>query len=132
MPTASAVVADMVDTCAGRAAITFRNMELWSKRTMNIRLSDFSRLPGRYYLRFLVEDHPGVLAEITGVLGRHRVSIASIIQHEPNGESVGDVKLVPLVIMTHQAPEGAAQKAVEEIGKLRSVRGTAVKMRVLD
>jgi homoserine dehydrogenase len=132
MPTASAVVADMVDTCAGRTQITFRNMELWSKRTMNVRLCDFSQLPGRYYLRFLVEDHPGVLAEITGVLGRHRISIASIIQHEPNGETIGDVKLVPLVIMTHQAPEGAAQKAVEEIGKLDAARGVAVKMRVLD
>jgi homoserine dehydrogenase len=132
MPTASAVVADMVDTCAGRTQITFRNMELWSTRTMNVRLCDFSQLPGRYYLRFLVEDHPGVLAEITGVLGRHQISIASIIQHEPNGEAVGDIKLVPLVIMTHQAPEGAAQKAVQEIGKLTAVRGTAVKMRVLD
>jgi homoserine dehydrogenase len=132
MPTASAVVADMVDTCAGRTQITFRNMELWSKRTMNVHLCDFSQLPGRYYLRFLVEDHPGVLAEITGVLGRHRISIASIIQHEPNGESSGDVKVVPLVMMTHQAPEGAAQKAVEEIGKLTAVRGIAVKMRVLD
>jgi homoserine dehydrogenase len=132
MPTASAVVADMVDTCAGRSQITFRNMELWSTRTMNVHLCDFSQLPGRYYLRFLVEDHPGVLAEITGVLGRHSISIASIIQHEPNGESAGDIKLVPLVIMTHQAPEGAAQKAVQEIGKLSAVRGVAVKMRVLD
>jgi homoserine dehydrogenase len=132
MPTASAVVADMADTYAGRTQITFRNMELWSKRTMNVHLCDFSQLPGRYYLRFLVEDHPGVLAEITGVLGRHRISIASIIQHEPNGESIGDVKLVPLVMMTHQAPEGAAQKAVQEIGKLAAVRGNAVKMRVLD
>lgn len=132
MPTASAVVADMVDTCAGRSQITFRNMELWSKRTMNVRLSDFSQLPGRYYLRFLVEDHPGVLAEITGILGRRRVSIASIIQHEPNGDSDQGEKLVPLVIMTHQAPEGAAQQAVEEIGKLSTVRGAAVRMRVLD
>jgi homoserine dehydrogenase len=130
MPTASAVVADMVDTCAGRSQITFRNMELWSKRTMNVRLCDFSQLPGRYYLRFLVEDHPGVLAEITGVLGRNHVSIASIIQHEPNGEA--GARLVPLVIMTHQAPEGAAQKAVAEIGRLDSIRGTAVRMRVLD
>ena len=43
---AAPVVADMVDTCAGRTQITFRNMELWSKRTMNVRLCDFSQLPG--------------------------------------------------------------------------------------
>jgi homoserine dehydrogenase len=130
MPTASAVVADMVDTCAGRSQITFRNMELWSKRTMNVHLCDFSQLPGRYYLRFLVQDHPGVLAEITGVLGRHKISIASIIQHEPNG-TMGP-HLVPLVIMTHQAAEGATQKAVEEIGRLAAVSAGSVKMRVLD
>jgi homoserine dehydrogenase len=130
MPTASAVVADMVDTCAGRSQITFRNMELWSKRTMNVRLCDFSQLPGRYYLRLVVEDHPGVLAEITGVLGRHQISIASIIQHEPSDTS--RPHLVPLVIMTHQAAEGATQRAVEEIGRLKTVRAGAVKMRVLD
>jgi homoserine dehydrogenase len=130
MPTASAVVADIIDTVSGRSQITFRNLELWSKRTMSLRLCDFKQLPGRYYLRFLVQDHPGVLAEITGVLGRHQISIASIIQHEP-AMAIGQ-RLVPLVIMTHQAAEGATQKAVEEISQLRSVNSPAVKMRVLD
>ena len=76
MPTASAVVADIIDIVSGRGHITFRNLELWSKRTMNVRLCDFSELPGRYYLRFLVQDHPGVLAEITGVWdeqNQHRI-----------------------------------------------------------
>ena len=130
MPTASAVVADIIDTVSGRSQITFRNLELWSKRTMNVRLCDFSQLPGRYYLRFLVQDHPGVLAEITGVLGKHQISIASIIQHEA-ALAIGQ-RLVPLVIMTHQAAEGATQKAVAEISQLPSVNSPAVKMRVLD
>jgi homoserine dehydrogenase len=130
MPTASSVVADLIDTVSGRAQITFRNLELWSKRTMHTQLCDFGHLPGRYYLRFLVHDHPGVLAEIAGVLGRHDISIASIIQHEPS-QTIGQ-RLVPLVIMTHRTEEGAARNAVAEIASLKTVATTAVKMRVLD
>ena len=58
-------------------------------------------------------DRPGVLAEITGVLGKHQISIASVIQHEPSGDGAG--RVVPLVIMTQQAKEGAAQAAVAEL-----------------
>ena len=72
MPTASAVVADLIDTVVGRTAITFRTLELWSKReAARARRSDHADVPGRYYLRFNVEDRPGVLAEIAGVLGEH-------------------------------------------------------------
>src|SRR6185436_3415213 len=80
MPTASAVVADMIDTAVGRTQITFRTLELWSQREALVSLLDHGQLSGRYYLRFTVEDKPGVLAEIAGVLGRHGISIASVIQ----------------------------------------------------
>ncbi len=42
----------------------------------------FEKLISRYYLRLCVSDRPGVLAEITGILGKHSISIASVIQHE--------------------------------------------------
>jgi homoserine dehydrogenase len=71
------------------------------------------------------------LAEVTGVLGKNQISIASVIQHEPSEEDSG-TSIVPLVIMTAQATEGATRKAMEEIGKLNSVRPNAVRMRVLD
>jgi homoserine dehydrogenase len=131
MPTASAVVADMIDMAVGRCQITFRTLALWSNRQALVEMGDPAELPGRYYLRFTVEDRPGVLAEITGVLGKHGISIASVIQHEPN-DSDGNQPLVPLVIMTHQAKEGAAQDAVDDISALPSVRQPSVRMRVLD
>lgn len=131
MPTASAVVADMIDMAVGRCQITFRTLALWSNRQALVEMGDPAELPGRYYLRFTVEDRPGVLAEITGVLGKHGISIASVIQHEPN-DSDGNQPLVPLVIMTHQAKEGAAQDAVDDISRLASVRQPSVRMRVLD
>jgi homoserine dehydrogenase len=130
LPTASAVVADILDTVAGRTAITFQRLELWSSSQASVPVRDHSRLVSRYYFRFMIEDRPGTLAQIAGVLGQHGVSIASVIQHEPNGE--GGVPAVPLVIMTHTATEGAAAKSVEEIDRLPSVRPGSVRMRVLD
>ena len=82
-PTASAVVADLIDTVVGRTAITFRTLELWSdRREALVATRDPAKMPGRFYLRFNVDDRPGVLAEIAGVLGQHDISIASVIQHE--------------------------------------------------
>jgi len=129
MPTASAVVADMIDTVVGRTAITFRTLELWSQREALVKPRDPAKISGRYYLRFNVDDRPGVMAEITGVLGRRGISIASVIQHEPSAE---DATMVPLVIITHRTTEGAAEAAIAEIEQLGSVRGGAVRMRIRD
>ena len=130
MPTASSVVADMIDVAVGRNGITFRTLNLWSQSAARVKMLDHKQLPGRYYLRFTVEDRPGVLAEIAGVLGKHQISIASVIQHEPRGDSA--VRVVPLVIMTYQAKEGAAQAAMAEIDRLKVVKQGSVRMRVLD
>ncbi|MCA9195423.1 MAG: homoserine dehydrogenase [Planctomycetales bacterium] len=130
MPTASAVVADMIDTAVGRAPITFRTLELWSSRESPVQILPDKDLPGRYYMRFQVYDKPGVMAKVTSILGDHHVSIASIIQHEPELDA-GD-NLVQLVIMTHEAPEGAASRAVSKIEQLDVVSGTAVRMRVME
>jgi homoserine dehydrogenase len=130
MPTASAVVADLIDTVVGRTAITFRTLELWSdERIAPVAARDPAKIPGRFYLRLSVADRPGVLAQIAGVLGRHKISIASVIQHETEQETDA---VVPLVIMTHSAPEGAMCKALEDIDGLSSVRPGSIRMRVRD
>lgn len=132
MPTASAVVADMIDTVLGRAAITFRTLGLWSRRddTMSVDICPPGKVTGRFYFRFTVEDHPGVIADIAGVLGRHKISIASVIQHEaPRGN---DQHIVPLVIMTHTTCEQAVTSALAEIDGLKCACAPSVRMRVLD
>ena len=89
MPTASAVVADLIDTVVGRTAITFRTLNLWSTDgEPPVRTRDPARVPGRFYLRFNVDDRPGVMAEIAGILGRHNISIASVIQHETEEDAI--------------------------------------------
>ncbi len=130
MPTASAVVADMIDTAVGRAPITFRTLELWSNRVSPVSIRPDDDLPGRYYMRFQVADQPGVMAKLTAILGQKKLSIASIIQHEAEPSTVSPT--VQLVIMTHEAPEGAARAAVEQIMSLPVVCGSSVRMRVME
>ena len=130
MPTASAVVADMIDTASGRTDITFRRLELWSDRESKIGLLPYEQTTGRYYMRFFVADEPGVLSQITGILGNHAISIASIIQHEPTDDQ--QPRKVPLVIMTHEANEKAAAAANDEIRMLPSVSNECVKLRVTE
>jgi len=130
MPTASAVVADLIDMVVGRTAITFRTLELWSKRAARVVLRERDAIRSRYYLRLSVEDRPGVLADIAGVLGKNKISISSVIQHEPDKEA--EESKVPLVIMTHLAASGALQSALSAFDKLQCVRDDCVTMQVLD
>ncbi|HBE70362.1 MAG TPA: homoserine dehydrogenase [Planctomycetaceae bacterium] len=134
MPTASAVVADMIDMAVGRTPITFRTLELWSDREAKVDLRPDEDLPGRYYMRFRVNDEPGVMAQITSILGKASLSISSIIQHEPPKPSSGQDRdaTVQLVIMTHEASEGVASRAVEQIEALPVTIGNVVRMRVVE
>jgi homoserine dehydrogenase len=126
MPTASAVVADIIDTVVGRAAITFQATGILDAESPAARIAGVE-MPQRHFLRIPVLDRPGVMAEISGILGRHGVSIASLIQHES-----GTSGPVPLVIMTHHCPPSAVEKALAEIGRSAVVRGGCDCLPVLD
>jgi homoserine dehydrogenase len=129
MPTASAVVADMIDTAVGRTAITFKTLELWSNKESRVPLAPEATFDGQYYLRLTVHDHPGVMAQIAGILGKLDISIASIIQEDADDD---DDEIVPLIIMTHETTEGAVCKAIAEIERLDCCHSKPVRMRVID
>jgi homoserine dehydrogenase len=117
MPTASAVIADLIDLAVGRAQQTFRTLRLWSGNGSAVRLRPAAAVPTRFYLRLIVEDRPGVLAEVAGVLAQHHISISSVIQHEAPEEHEGE--RVALVIMTHTAPTGNFRSALADLDRLR-------------
>ena len=73
-------------------------------------------LISQYYLRLNVADRPGVLAQITKVLGNHQISLASIIQKDADLQA----ETAEIIITTHPAQEGAMQKAT---GKLQELQG---------
>ncbi len=130
MPTASAVVSDVIGTILGRMAITFNVLNLWSpNRLQSIQPRDPAKISGRYFLRLNVDDRPGVMAEITSVLGKYKISIASVIQHETDESQTG---CVPLIIMTHHTEEGMVRDALQAINMLSSVHPGTVRMRVRD
>src|SRR4029453_3404239 len=98
MPTASAVVADVIDMAVGRAQRTFQTLRLWSGNGSGSDMRPAGTVRRRFFLRVVVEDRPGALAEIARILANHQISISSVIQHEALEEHEGDA--VPLVIMT--------------------------------
>ena len=134
MPTASAVVADLVDTITGRAAMTFPKLDLWNEKPP-LPLRPAEDFASRYYLRFNVEDRPHVFADIADILGRHEISLASIIQHEApelDEKTPGLNQVVPVVVMTHRTKRGQIQSAQDELNKLDSLRPPLTVLPVAD
>lgn len=78
-----------------------------------------------YYLRFMVLDQPGVLSQISGVLGDHAISISSVLQ---KGREEGQT--VPLVIMTHRSSERAVQTALQTINRLSFISEPTTLLRI--
>ncbi len=123
MPTASAVVADLIDLAVGRAMQTFQTLRLWESNPQ-VRPRDAAGIRSRFYLRINVADRPGVLAEVAGVLGKQQVSIASVIQHEALEKQAENT--VPVVIMTHTAAIGDFRRAVSLIDRLGCITSPSV------
>ena len=128
MPTASAVVADIIDTAVGRTAITFKTLELWADGHQRVDLAEPGELTGRFYFRFNVVDQPGVLGQIAGRLGQHGISIASVYQHE---SALEKNQTVPVVIVTHKATESSASAAAQQIREMPTVSGCPERIRIL-
>jgi homoserine dehydrogenase len=143
MPTASAVVADIIDTVVGRAAITFRTTGVLDAASpaARIRPADGHE---RHFLRMLASDRPGALSAIAGVLGDHGISIASVIQHDAGGRAgqpagprdergpAAGPPGVPLVIMTHACCPQAIRDAIAAIDGGAAVRRPSTCLSVID
>ncbi len=124
-PTASAVVADIVAVAAGTAKREFDTLGVWPDRAEPARQLPPEASRSRYYLRMMVEDQPGVLAQIAAALGRHEISICSVLQHEPPPGSRPGAG-VPVVITTHAAVEGGLRQALGEVDALAVIKAPTV------
>ena len=112
-PTASAVVADLVDVARGRNMPAF---VVPAARLADKKASPIARHVGAYYIRLMVQDRPGVIAAVSGALAKERISLESMLQRgrSQSGE-------VPVVLTTHETEEAAMQRAVARIAKLGAV-----------
>jgi homoserine dehydrogenase len=112
-PTASAVVADIIDVARGR---TLPLLGLALDRAGALRPADTGSRIGSYFLRLIVLDQPGVIADVSAILRDCHVSLESVLQR---GRSPGQP--VPVILTSHETSESDMQKAVSLIGKLKSV-----------
>lgn len=124
LATSSAVVSDIIGiaqalSCCGKVTgpIAFRKDVKGIKNMADIRT--------RFYMRFSAIDKPGVLAKISGILGKHNISIASVTQKEKKSSNI-----VPIVMMTHEALELDMAKALKEIDGLSAIKKKTVKIRM--
>ncbi|HLG74680.1 MAG TPA: homoserine dehydrogenase [Chloroflexota bacterium] len=125
MPTASAVIADVIDIAQDvQREMGFITPVIHIDESK--RIKPMAEVRTRFYLRLEVADEPGVLAQITAVLGEQGISIASIIQKEVNDEA----RSAEIVIVTHSALEGAVSTALGLLRKLPVVHdiGSAIRI----
>jgi homoserine dehydrogenase len=129
LPTASAVVADIVDVV--RTLDSNPNNRVPHLGFQPDAISDLSLLPMEdvitsYYLRMRAKDEPGVLAEVTRILGDRQISIEAFIQKEPP-EGVDEVNII---LLTHKVREGAMNEAISELEKLDTITDKVNKIRM--
>lgn len=129
MPTASAVVADVIDIARNMVqGISVRVPPLsFFKERKGIEVKSIGDVEVQHYLRFTVVDKPGVLSKISGILGNHNISIASVMQ---KGRRAGEA--VPVVIITHHALSKNLCHALEEIDKLDVILDKTISIRIED
>jgi homoserine dehydrogenase len=130
MPTASAVVSDLIDIArdilkgiSRRVPARFHSEEGME----DIRILPMEDIYTKYYFRFSAVDRPGVLSKISGILGANDISIAAVIQ---KGRKINGA--VPVVMTTHESMEKNVRKALKDIDQLDVVQGKTVKIRVED
>lgn len=130
LPTASAVVADIIDLAVGRAQRTFQALRLWSGDRSDVVVRPAASVRSRFYLRLSVADKLGVMAEVTRTLADNGISISSMVQHEALDEHAGDT--VPLVIMTHTELTSQFRASVARLDQLGNVTAPSVYYPVAD
>lgn len=129
MPTGSAVAADVVDIARNIISGSVNRVPALSYQPQHIgepTITPMSELSCSYYFRFTVTDKPGVLSTISGVLGKHGISVQSVVQKDR-----GDDQPVYLVLRTHEASESAVEAALAEISDLDCSTAEPIKIRVL-
>ena len=128
MPTATAVVADIIDAARAVVGAEARPVPPYGRRSAELRaaatvpMGDTSH---EYYIRFSLADKPGVMARVSSILGREGISLATVSQREQAQRG-----MVPVVIRTHRAEESALNRALASIARLRDSRTRPVVIRV--
>jgi homoserine dehydrogenase len=130
-PTASAVIADLVDVArafAVPAGLRVPSLAFQADAVIDTAVLAREHIESAYYVRLRVEDQPGVLADITRILADGGISLDAVLQREPDaGEHQTDV-----ILLTHRCIESAVDQAITMIEALPTVLSSAIRLRLED
>jgi len=124
MPTGSAVVADIIQTAKD---IHYNRPNVYAdKSTLKHKIVNIDEIKNLFYLRVLVNDKPGVMSEVTGILGKNKVSLASVLQKHRL------TPVVPLDLVTHPVKEKNLNNSLAELKSLKNVKSIESVIRVIE
>jgi len=123
--TASSVLSDLADAALDLTHNTKGRVPPFVPHACDGVVLPVSEIVSRYYVRLTVVDQPGVMAKISTILAEANIGMSSVVQPEGHeGETV------PLILMTHEATNGAVTKALAKISKLPVIKAKPVMIRV--
>lgn len=128
MPTASAIVADIIDTAIGNSATTFRHINIRPRDQIESSIEKIDNLAGRFYIRLMVKDQFGVFAQIGQVLSDNEISISGLLQKEGRGPE----NTVPVVITTHITQQNKVSRSLKQLNDLDVACSKPVCIRIVD
>jgi homoserine dehydrogenase len=128
MPTASAVVADIIEVAMGNSAKLFNSLQIQPRDEIEPLIDNIDNLVSKFYIRLMAKDQPGVLASHSKILGDHNISISGALQHE----GLGPDNTVPVVITTHPTKQKNMSDALAELSRLNNVGAEPVCIRIVD
>jgi homoserine dehydrogenase len=128
MPTASAVVADILDVALGNSRTTFNHLRLKPRNEVEPLIEKIDDSVSRFYIRVMAKDEPGVVACYGQILGNHHISISGALQHEGRGPD----NTVPVVITTHKTQERNMAAALTDLANSDLFGDQPVCIRIVD
>ncbi len=128
MPTASAVVADIIDVAIGNSGTTFQHVHLKPRSEVEPLIENIDDCKSRFYIRVMAKDEPGVVASYGEVLRDRQISISGALQHEGSGPD----NTVPVVITTHTTRQRNITGALSDLEGLDVFSGKPVCIRIVD
>lgn len=128
MPTASAIVADIIEVALGNSKRLFDNLKIQPRSKAKSRISKIDELTSRFYIKLKAVDRPGVFAQIGAVLAKNGISLSGVLQ--PEEHNAGNV--VPVIVTTHETRQDKIAAAITGIGKLKVVKNKPVCIRIVD
>jgi homoserine dehydrogenase len=123
-PTASAVIADVIDIVRTKGVDTVANLGFMSAALDDRRVVDISEITTSAYLRLIVADEPGVMARISTILSQHKISIEALIQKNAQSDHAH------VVIITNDVLEKDLNTAMKELASLKETKGEIARIRV--